>query len=185
MKAQKKPWAVLWNVVTTLLVAVMVLLAVALAGVRILGYTPYAILSGSMTPKYQVGDLVYVKKTEPAKIQPGDVITFVADEELTLVTHRVVELDEPNGCVYTQGDANDTRDGSPVLYENIVGVVKFSLPKLGYVSAYFTSESGRYAGIALLLVMLLLFLLPEIFKPETAQDKKKKRNPKGGKKNEK
>ena len=159
-----------WNTVTWLFVVCFILLAVALAGVRLLGYTPYAVLSPSMTPNYQVGDLVYVDKTEPDQIGDGDVITFVANEDLLVVTHRVVEADRENRWFVTKGDANDTQDSAPVLYENVLGSVRFSLPKLGYVSMYLSTQTGKYVGIATGAGLLLLLLLPELIRPEKSKN---------------
>lgn len=160
----------IWNAITWMLVIVVVLIAIALAGTRFLGYTPYAVLSPSMTPQYQVGDLVYVKSMEPEKIEVGDVITFVANEDLLVVTHRVAEVDQDNRHFITKGDANNTEDAAPVLYENVLGVVNFSLPMLGYVSIYLSSPSGKYVAIAVVLTMLLLFILPELFKSDKEKD---------------
>ena len=83
----------LWSVITTLLVAVMVILAVLLVGVRVVGLTPYAVLSGSMEPTYHVGALIYVKDVDPADITVGMPITFVVNEDLLLATHRVVDIE--------------------------------------------------------------------------------------------
>ena len=83
----------LWSVITTLLVAVMVILAVLLVGVRVVGLTPYAVLSGSMEPTYHVGALIYVKDVAPADITVGMPITFVVNEDLLLATHRVVDIE--------------------------------------------------------------------------------------------
>lgn len=163
-KMGKQLGYVLWNIFTWGLVLTVVLAAVALVGVRVIGCTPYSILSPSMSPNYNVGDLIYVAAANPDEIQVGDVITFVVDENLTVVTHRVDEVDRENRLFYTKGDANESRDGSPVLYENVLGVAVFSLPKLGYVSAYLTSQSGRYVGMAVLLVLILLFILPDMLK---------------------
>ena len=162
-----------WSVFTWLLVAVVVLIAMALVGVRLFGFKPFAVLSPSMTPKYGVGDLVYALPTDPEEIEVGDVLTFVANAEGTIVTHRVAEVDRENRCFYTKGDANESRDGNPVVYENAVGVVKFSLPKMGYVSSYLTSESGRFAAIAGVLTLILLMILPELFKPSGKKDTEK------------
>lgn len=170
-KRKKGPFAVIWSVVTWLVVAAVVLLAVALVGVRLLGFTPYAIISPSMTPTYNVGDLVYVKATDPAEIETGDVLTFVANEQLVVVTHRVAAVDRENRCFTTKGDANNDVDARPVVYDNVIGTVRFSLPLLGYVSSYLTGPSGRYAAIAIGLTLLLLLILPEIFKkPRKKQD---------------
>lgn len=165
-KDAKGPLSSIWSVVTWFFVILCVLLAVLLVGVRAIGFHPYAVLSPSMTPKYGVGDLVYVKAIDPEKIEVGDVLTFVADEDLTVVTHRVVEVDGENRCFYTKGDANEIQDGNPVYYENVIGVVRFSVPKLGYVSSYLTSPSGRYVGIAVGAFLILLLIIPELFKKE-------------------
>lgn len=160
----------IWSVFTWVLVTVAVLLAAALVGVRIFGFRPFAVLSPSMTPKYGVGDLVYALPTDPEKIEVGDVLTFVANAEGTVVTHRVAEVDREKRCFYTKGDANENRDGNPVLYENAVGVVKFSLPKIGYLSSYLSSKSGRYAAVAVILALVLAMILPELFKPSGKKD---------------
>ena len=169
-KKKKGPFRVIWNLITTLLVIAVVLLAVALVGVRLIGYTPYAVLSPSMTPKYLPGDLIYVEKTDPGQITEGDVITFVVDENSTVVTHRVDAVDRTEHKFYTKGDANENRDGNPVLYENVLGVVKFSLPKLGYVSSYVASQTGRYVAIISVLVLILMWILPELFQPQKKKD---------------
>lgn len=158
--------AKIWSAVSWVIVLIIIALAAALVGVRILGFQPFAVLSPSMTPAYGVGDLVYVMPTEPEEIKEGDALTFVANEQGTIVTHRVIEADRENRCFYTKGDANENPDGAPVLYENAIGVVKFSLPRLGYVSSYLTSKSGRYVGIAIGLTMVLLMILPGIFKSD-------------------
>ena len=169
-KKKKGPFRAIWNLITTLLVIAVVLLAVALVGVRLVGYTPYAVLSPSMTPKYLPGDLIYVEKTDPGQITEGDVITFVVDENSTVVTHRVDAVDRTEHKFYTKGDANENRDGNPVLYENVLGVVKFSLPKLGYVSSYVASQTGRYVAIIVVLVLILMWILPELFQTQKKND---------------
>lgn len=162
----KHPLLKLWSFVSWLLVMCVVLLAVALVGVRVLGYTPFAVLSPSMSPEYLPGDLVYVKSVPPESIQPGQVLTFVANEELLVVTHRVVENDAENRRFVTKGDANEDVDAMPVLYENALGVVSFSLPKLGYLSMHLSTASGRYTAAAIGFGLLLLLILPEFFSPE-------------------
>lgn len=66
----------IWNWVTSVLVAAIVVLAIMLVGIRAIGLTPYSVLSGSMEPKYPVGSLIYVKKTNPHNIKVGDTITL-------------------------------------------------------------------------------------------------------------
>ena len=81
----------LLQIISTILVALVVLLAVALVGVRLAGIRTFTVLSGSMEPTYHVGSLIYVKKVDSTTIRPGQVITFMLDEN-TVATHRVVEV---------------------------------------------------------------------------------------------
>ena len=110
MKALKT----VWNVITTVLVAAVVVLAILLVGVRVTGLTPYVVLSGSMEPTYHTGSLIYVKKVDPFTIEPGTPITFMMSEDV-IATHRVVGVvpDEEDSTVIrfrTKGDANDAED---------------------------------------------------------------------------
>ena len=162
------------NVVTTVLVVAVVLLAIALAGVRLFGLQVYTVLSGSMEPAYQVGALLYDKKVDPAQLRPGDVITFMLDEE-TIVTHRIVEVvhDEEDPSVIrfrTKGDANAAEDGSLVHYKNVLGTPVFTIPKLGYFANFVQQPPGLYVAIAFGAVLVLLAFLPDLL----GDDKKKK-----------
>lgn len=161
----------IWNGITTVLVAAVVLLAVLLVGVRLAGLQVYTILSGSMEPTYPVGSLIYVKKSDPADLQVGDPATFVLNEELVVATHRVVDIDTENQCFYTKGDANDAPDASPVHFNNLLGKPVFSIPYLGYVANYIQTPPGMYIAIAAGGVLLLLVFLPDLFD----DDKKKRR----------
>ena len=164
----------IWNVVTTVLVVAVVLLAIALVGVRLFGLQVYTVLSGSMEPAYHVGALLYDKKVDPAQLRPGDVITFMLDEE-TIVTHRIVEVvpDEEDPSVIrfrTKGDANAAEDGSLVHYKNVLGTPVFTIPKLGYFANFVQQPPGLYVAIAFGAVLVLLAFLPDLL----GDDKKKK-----------
>lgn len=163
----------IWNALSWVLVALVVLLAIALAGVRIIGLRPFAVLSGSMEPEYPVGSLVYVKKTDPASLRVGDVITFMQSED-TVVTHRVVEIlpDEEDETVLrfrTKGDGNDAEDGALVHHKNVLGRVVFTVPWLGYVSNYIQNPPGIYVAFGLAAALLVLVFLPDFLFKDTRQ----------------
>lgn len=99
----------LWNFITTLFVAAAVVLAVALAGVRLADIQVYTMLSGSMEPTYHTGSVIYVKKVDYTALRVGDPITFMVDEH-TVATHRIVDIipDDEDPTVLrfvTKGDA--------------------------------------------------------------------------------
>ena len=179
MKAVKK----IWDWISGILVAVVVLLAIALVGVRVVGLQPYVVLSGSMEPAYHVGSLIYVKSVDYKDLKVGDPITYMVSQD-TVVTHRIIEVlvdeEDPDTIRYfTQGIANDTPDGSSVHYRNVIGKPVFSIPYLGYVSSYIQNPPGMYVAIAAGAVLMMLVFLPDLFESED-QEKEEKKKKKGG-----
>lgn len=160
----KQSFSKIWSIVSTVLVGAVVVLAVLLLGGRLLGWQVFTVVSGSMEPVYHVGDLLYVRPTDPADLQPGDVITFVMNEQLVVGTHRVVEVEDTGERLYfyTKGDANAAMDAAPVAQENVLGTPVFSIPLLGYVAAFVQQPPGSYVAVAVGAVLLALVLLPDL-----------------------
>ncbi|MBQ2888603.1 MAG: signal peptidase I [Firmicutes bacterium] len=177
----------IWNGFTSILVALVVILAVLLAGVRLVGLQVFTVLSGSMEPTYHTGSLIYVQDVDPYEIEAGQVITFMLDED-TVATHRVVEVvpDENDPTVVrfrTKGDANDAEDGSLVHYKNVIGSPIFSIPQLGYLANYIQNPPGTYIAISIGAILLLLIMLPELFAADDEdKPKKRRKDEEGGRK---
>ena len=152
----------IWSIVSTVLVIIIVLFALFLMGSRLVGYRVFNVISGSMAPTYNVGDLLYVKSVPPTEVKIGDPITFVLNQDLIVATHRVVRIDEESQYFYTKGDANATMDSTPVHFNNLIGVPQFKIPGLGYVSDFIQNPPGMYITIGIILVLLFLVFLPDI-----------------------
>ncbi len=159
-----------WNAVSIVLISVIALLAILLAGVRLVGLKPYAVLSGSMSPAYPVGALIYVETVQPQEVKAGDAITFYMSDGSTVATHRVVKIDTQSQCFYTKGDANENADASPVYFAQLIGSPVFAMPVLGYISVFIATPFGLcITGIVVLAVILLSFL-PGIAKMEAKEE---------------
>ena len=172
----------IWDIITTVLVGIVVLLAVLLVGARVIGLQVFTVLSGSMEPAYHTGSLIYVKEEDTFDLEAGDVITFMLNED-TVATHRIVEVvpDETDSSVIrfrTKGDANNVEDGSLVHYKNVIGTPVFTIPYLGYVASYIQSPPGMYVAIAVGAFILMLSFIPDLFAKEeeekVADEEKKK-----------
>ena len=79
---------------------------IALGGIRI-----FNIVSESMVPKYNIGDVLVVKSIEPQNIKVGDDIAYIGQESTfnqKIVTHQVIKIDYENGeyIFHTKGIAN-------------------------------------------------------------------------------
>lgn len=168
-----------WNGVVSVLVAMVVVLAVLMVGARVVGLRVYTVLSGSMEPTYHVGSLIYVKSVDPQKLEAGDVITFMLDED-TIATHRIVEVvpdeEEPDTIRFrTKGDANDAEDGGLVHYKNVIGTPVFTIPKLGYLANYIQHPPGTYVAISVGAILLILVFIPDLLGGDEDEKKGRKK----------
>ncbi len=170
----------IWNVLSSVIVVLVVVLAIALAGVRLIGFRVFTVLSGSMEPTFQTGSLIYVKNADPTELRAGDVITYMLNED-TVATHRIVEVlsdpQRPSLLQFrTKGDANNAVDALPVLSENVIGKPVFAIPKMGYFASYIQKPPGLYVAVAVGAFLLLLVFLPNIFgKSSKKKGKREKR----------
>lgn len=154
------------NLISSLLVAVVVIAAAALVGVRLFGLSTYVVLSGSMEPVYPTGSLIYVRKVDCRDLKVGDPITFMLGPNL-VATHRIVKIipdpAKPADIRYqTKGDANNSPDGGLVHCKNVIGEPVFCIPGLGYIVNYVQRPPGLYLSIAAGMIVLFLIFLPDL-----------------------
>lgn len=121
---------------------------------------PMVVLSGSMKPLFNPGDMVILEEINGSQVGVGDVVAFHPPDSKpgTFVTHRVIEIVHQNGTAFirTKGDNNEEPDGFLTPVENVRGRVVFSIPYLGYLTKYNPNRKAR------MLVYLMFTLLPGI-----------------------
>ena len=152
----------IWNIITTVVVCVVALLALLLVSARILGLQTFVVLSGSMEPYYHVGSVIYVKEVPPETLRVGDDISFrIAGD--TVATHRIVEVLQDGSSLRfrTKGTANTTTD-EPVPADKVLGKVAGTIPLLGYVFDFIKHPPGTYICLAAATVMVLAAFVPDI-----------------------
>lgn len=154
------------KVVTHIAAMTLVVVLVTLALSQFMGVRFFSVLSGSMEPELSTGSLVVTApESLVGAIEKGDVVSYVADENLTVVTHRVVAYDSLQGTYTTQGDANGSED-PPVLKANIVGKVVFSVPFVGYPLSYLSTMTGKIIVVTAALVLVLLIALINLLRQQ-------------------
>ena len=128
----------------------------------VLGITPMVVLSGSMSgdaeDHIEVGDLIFVGKTEAEELEVGDVIAFM--EGKVVVTHRIIEVQTgENGepMFITKGDANNAQDQRPVTANNLVGIYKARIPKVGDFALFLQTPMGMVLFIGLPLLAFIIY----------------------------
>lgn len=155
---------ILSKILSSVTLAAVVLLAVFLGGIRLFGLTPYTVLSGSMEPTYHVGSVIYTKKVNPAELKVGDAITYRMSGSV-IVTHRIVAIENegsPLPAFRTKGDANNTADiGAPIPAAAVMGKAVFSIPYLGFVSAFIQKPVGLFLLIGTCAGVLILSSIVE------------------------
>lgn len=75
-----------------------------------------------------------------------DIVTYV-DSNNNLICHRIVQIDIEANKIWTQGDANNARDGV-IEFEDIKGVYIGKISSLGAVTLYLQSPYGLF-GISI------------------------------------
>lgn len=157
---------IILNIVLDFIIVVAIILIIALGGVRLIGFTPYAVTSGSMIPEYNVGSVVYVKDISPDELQVDDDISFyLGEDRQTIATHRIREINKEERYVQTYGinnkdsQGNQINDAAPVDFDYIIGKVYFSIPKLGYIYLYALNQNGKKVLIGLLALVIVLQLV--------------------------
>lgn len=156
------------SVVTWVLVVLLLAAGVALAVVpKLLDGAALTVLTGSMVPTYEPGDVVVVRGVDdPAtQVDVGDVVTFqpVSDDP-TLVTHRVVErvFTSQGELLVTRGDANSA-DDAPIVPEQVKAVVVYSVPWVGHVLLHLGEQ--RSTVVVVVATALFLYAAVMILRP--------------------
>ena len=117
------------------------------------GYRFYEVMTTSMESVYPRGSLLLIKETDSSNLVVGDDITFAVDSS-NIITHRIVEIQENyegsgTRAFITKGVDNVTEDQEPVPSQNVIGVVKKGIPRLGAALSWLGSN---------LWVLLIFFL---------------------------
>lgn len=103
----------------------------------------FEVASASMYPKYQVGDIIVVKKEKPALLKVGDDVTYLGKASnlngLT-ITHQIISTREDNGKHYfvTKGLANEVEDPE-ISEDDIYGKVFYHTILFSFVGRLMTN----------------------------------------------
>ncbi len=153
---------VLWAVI--LLAALFTFTTLATRDVNnvsnLFGYTPLSVQTESMSPTFDAGDLIIIKKVDPATLKEGDIITFhtIILNQYALNTHRIVEISEGGGyrSYVTKGDNNQISDTHIISDGDIVGKYTGRVKGLGKVLDFLSSSTGFL--VVIVLPMLIFFI---------------------------
>jgi len=104
---------------------------------RLIGAVPLTVLTGSMVPTFNPGDLIVTMPIDASEVKRGDIITFQPESGVnTLITHRVESVGFSIGgdtVFVTKGDANNASD-EPIIADQVMGKYLYHVPYVGYLA---------------------------------------------------
>lgn len=162
-------WTVIGIILCTILIPILIINCILLLKSKfnqkavpdVGGIFPLIVLTDSMSPEFEGGDLIICKTADADSIKVGDVIAFFdpAGNGSTVVTHRVVEITtdaDGNPAWRTKGDANNTEDQDLVPFDNLVGKwssIRFA--GMGKVAMFMQTSTGLIVCVVIPLVLLV------------------------------
>lgn len=167
------------KILYTLINIISILIIVAAVGVLIIvlltkpgeipsigSYMALRVTTGSMAPTYEVDTLLIVKKTDPAKVKVGDIISFYSSDPAlngAVNTHRVVAVKQENGhyTYQTKGDGNNAVDLYEADGDYLLGTVVASSLFLGKVVRL---VSNPLVFIPVILIPLAVMLIANLIR---------------------
>lgn len=123
-------------------------------------YRMFTVVTGSMEPKYKIGDVLIAKEKAPSKIKVGDAISYLATKgeiKGNVVTHEVVKItkDENDDYIFhSKGLVNLVED--PVVHESqLYGVVIYKSKILSFIYKII----GTTMGMFLFVIVPILYII--------------------------
>lgn len=135
------------------------LLLIAVAPVA-LGLRSTVVLTGSMRPAIEPGDVVLSSRVPVSMLRPGQVLLFDNPAHQGVYLMHRYERPGPGGSIITRGDANRVEDSTPVPSRNVRGVPRLRVPWIGMPIVWLrlgTPPRVMYAGAALAGLLVLAF----------------------------
>lgn len=158
-------WIVL---ILAMLITLLVFTSSSNNGVpNILGTMFMSVKSDSMSPTFNQGDLILVKKVDDLyTLKEDDVITFytIVDGSRIINTHRIIGINqaENSRSFTTRGDNNPIDDSLPAYASDILGKwTGIRLPKMGYFMDFLKTKTGFFVCV---LIPIALFFIFELYK---------------------
>jgi signal peptidase I len=160
-----------WTVRLVVTVAALAF-AVLAVGPHVLDYRTMTMLTGSMSPVIDPGDVTVVTPLPVTEVTAGMIIAYhIPIDDHHLVSHRVVSVEhgaDGTVTVQTKGDANDAADPwKAILQGDTAYQVRAVIPQLGHVIQALRTPVVSQALVYGAPTLLAGWLLLSIWRPAT------------------
>ena len=123
-------------------------------------YRMFTVISGSMEPKYEIGDVLIAKDVDPSTIKTGDAVSYLGRSGSftnRVITHEVVDIEQDADGKYifhTKGIDNPAED--PIVYEEqLYGVIVYKSIILSFIYKIVATP----IGLLLFVVLPILYII--------------------------
>jgi len=142
----------------------------------IFNYRMFTVISGSMEPKYKIGDVLIAKETDPKTIKVGDIVSYLGNSgsfKDKVVTHQVTKIEQVGDKLYfrTKGLANLVED-PPVSENQLYGKVIYKCAIISLVYKIVSTNIGFYLFI---IIPVLVIISSEIIGTMLEKEEKKRK----------
>jgi signal peptidase I len=140
----------------------------------VFGHPVLTVLSGSMAPVINTGDLIIdgpVTLSQARQLHVGQIISFrESPGSPVIITHRIIGIKTSKKLVsyYTKGDANQGPDGVLRPAKDVVGLLQHAIPDGGYILSAL-QQPIIFGSLAISIV--LFFLAGPLFRAARRLDK--------------
>ena len=125
-------------------------------------YPVLVVVSGSMVPTLEIGDLIVVRGVDSREITVGTIIVFHSPRDYeTLIVHRVYGLEQKGDEVYfrTKGDYNPRPDDWIVPANYVVGMFIARIPYVGVIVLRLREPLGMSVIVILILILIIYMFI--------------------------
>ena len=119
----------------------------------------FTVATGSMAPKYNVGDVLIAKEIAPEDVRKGDAISYLGKEgdfKDKVITHEVIDIEVVDGRYkfHTKGISNIVED--PIVYEEqLYGKIIMKCNILSFIYKVVGTTTGMFIFVILPLLYLI------------------------------
>jgi signal peptidase len=150
-----------------LLVLVCLLTALGGVGNAVGWWRTETVLSGSMRPGIQPGDVEILRQLPASELRVGQILAFHPPHASFIVSHRVTTIHRRHATwITTKGDANNVADpwGSVRIASPDVWVVSAVVPHAGYLSVWVKTPLPHLLVIIAIVSLVWLLAIERIWR---------------------
>ncbi len=147
--------------------------------ISLFNFRLFTVVSGSMEPKYNIGDVLVAVETKPEDVKIGDAVSYLGTKrELKdkVVTHQVIDIEKDKDGKYlfhTKGICTNCIVEDPIVKEDaLYGVVKYKLVILSYIY----KVVGKPVGLFIFVILPLVYVIGSEVITSLLEKEEKRRN---------